>query len=186
MKIKMFFGLITFIILSCGSTKSEAELAMENQAFNKMKSLVMTNNFRFNAEVAFPFLTNDVVMVTNALMRQTENANGRFSLSANDDFIVVKSDSVKADLSYFGELRSVGYSDSRDSAIQFNNSVEDYKISENEKKKTLLITYKVRNETERFNVKILAFYNGNANVVIYSSNRTTIRYDGKLTSIESL
>lgn len=169
------------MLFSCGSTKSEAELAAETKAYNELKSLISSNNLRFNAEVAYPFQTNDVITVTNALMRQTENANGRFSLSANEDFLEIYQDSASAKLSYFGELRTASYSDTRDTAIEFKNSVEHFSISENDKKKTIAISFKVRNAIEQFNVKMLLFTSGEANVAIYGSNRTTIRYNGKVT-----
>ena len=180
MNIRILTPFIALFVFCCGSSKTEAELAAEVNAYSNLKSMVTTKMLRFDADVAYPFQTNDVITVTNALMAQTENANGRFSLSANEDFLEIKQDSSKAHLSYFGELRNASYADSRDTAIEFNNVVEDFDVLENDKKKTITISFKVRNETEQFNVKMLLFPSGKANVAVYGSNRTTIRYNGHI------
>ena len=183
MKTRILTLFAVLLFFCCGSSKTEAELAAEANAYNDLKSLVAKKNLKFDAEVAYPFQTNDVITVTNALMRQTENANGRFSLSANEDYLEIRQDSSEAKLSYFGELRNASYADSRDTAIEFDNVVEEFNVLENDKKKTITISYKVRNETEQFNVKMLLFPNGKANVAIYGSNRTTIRYNGSIEDI---
>lgn len=51
------------------------------------------------------------------------------------------------------------------------------------KKKTISISFKVKNDIEQFNVKMLLFLSKKANVSIYGSNRTTIRYDGKISTV---
>lgn len=139
MKIRWFVTVLNFLLFfSCRSSKSEAELITETKAFDELKLMIESNNIIFDAQVAYPFQTNDIVTVTNEIMRQTENANGRFNLSANEDFLSIKQDSAKASLSFFGELRSASYSDSRDTDIEFNNVIEDYNITKNDKKKNYI------------------------------------------------
>jgi len=186
MKIRGFFIAVYVVLVGCKSVPTEGEKAVEMSAFTNLKTLIDSRNLVFEAQVAFPFQTNDIIDVSNELMRQTENANGRFSLSANEDYLEIKHDSASAHLSYFGELRTVGYSDSRDTHIEFNNLIRDYKTKINEKKRHISISFKVKNETEQFNVKLLLFSNQKGNLIVYGSYRTTIRYDGILrsTSIE--
>ncbi|WP_430468182.1 DUF4251 domain-containing protein [Winogradskyella ouciana] len=183
MRTRFLIGVIALLIFNCGSSKSEAELATEARAFSDLKTMVATKTIRFDAQTAYPFQTNDVITVTNALMRQTENANGRFSLSANNDFLEIRQDSAKAKLSYFGELRTASYADANDTSIKFDNIIEAYSVSENDKKKTITISFKVRNATEQFNIKMLLYPSKKANVAIYGSNRTTIQYNGDIEKI---
>lgn len=182
MKISGVFIAVLILLIGCKSIPTEEEKAVELSAFTTLKTLVDSRNLVFEAQVAFPFQTNDIIDVSNELMRQTENANGRFSLSANEEFLEIKYDSTSAHLSYFGELRTAGYSDSRDTHIEFNNLIRDYKTKINEKKRHISISFKVKNETEQFNIKLLLFSNEKGNLIVYGSNRTTIRYDGVLRS----
>ena len=186
MKFRVFIIAVYVVLVGCKSVSTEEEKAVELSAFTTLKTFIDSRNLVFEAQVAFPFQTNDIIDVSHELMRQTENANGRFSLSANEDYLVIKRDSASAHLTYFGELRTAGYSASRDTHIEFNNLIRDYKIKINEKKRHISISFKVKNETEQFNVKLLLFSNQKGNLIVYGSNRTTIRYDGILrsTSIE--
>ncbi|BAO77310.1 DUF4251 domain-containing protein [Winogradskyella sp. PG-2] len=169
------------LLLSCGSSKRSN--ALELETFDAQKLLIGSGKFKFTAETAFSMQSNDVIDVTNALIRQTENANGRFSLSANNDYIIISLNKVKANLTYFGELRTAAYSDTRDTTIIFDQEPQAYKVNENEKKKTITLTFRIKNSTEQFNIKMLLFSNKTASVYIYSSNRTTIRYNGKVSSL---
>jgi len=182
MKIRGLFITVFIVLLGCKSIPTEDELTAESNAFNTLKTLVDSRNLVFDAQVAFPFQTNHIIDVSNELMRQSENANGIFSLSANEEYLEIKHDSTSARLSYFGELRTVSYSDSRDTHIEFDNLVQDYKVKFNEKKKSIFISFKVKNETEQFNVKLLLFSNQKGKLTVYGSNRTTIRYDGVIRS----
>lgn len=185
MKMKLSVLLLALTI-GCKSTQTDLEKAKNEEAFNGLKTLVDSKQMIFKAQVAYPFQTNDVIEVSNVLMRQTENANGRFSLSANEDYLEFKNDFAKGRLSFFGELRTAGYSDSRDTQIEFDNLVQDYKVKINEKKKSILISFKVKNETEQFNIKLLLFPNQKGNLIVFGSNRTTIRYDGVLTTSQAI
>lgn len=184
MKMKLLVLLLALTI-GCKSTQTDLENAKNEDAFNALKTLVDSKQIVFEAQVAYPFQTNEVIEVSNVLMRQTENANGRFSLSANKDYLEIKIDSVKGQLSFFGELRTAGYSDSRDTQIEFDNLVRDYKVKVN-KKKSILLSFKVKNETEQFNIKLLLFSNQKGNLTVYGSNRTTIRYDGVLATSQEI
>lgn len=177
----IFFALLLF---NCGSSKTDAQIVVDELAFTELKQLVNKASFRIDAESAYPMQSSDVIDVTNVLMRQTENVGGRMSLSGNEDFLLIRDNSAKANLSYFGELRTAGYSDQRDTSIIFDNKTLSYEVTENDKKKQLLISFKVRNDVEQFMIKMVVFSNQYANISIYGSNRTAIRYRGKLKEID--
>lgn len=179
MKIRSLLISLLIILLGCKTIPNEEDLASESSEFKALKTLVDSRNLVFEAQVAYPFQTNNIIDVSNELMSQTENANGRFSLSANEDYLELKHDSTSARLSYFGELRTSGYSDARDTNIEFNNTVSDYKVKINEKKRHISMSFKVKNDTEQFNIKLLLFSSQKGNLTVYGSNRTTIRYDGE-------
>ncbi|WP_439152378.1 DUF4251 domain-containing protein [Winogradskyella sp.] len=184
MKSKILLSLFVTIFCGCGSTKSESELATELAYYNDIKNLVSSKSFRIDAESAFPIQSSDVMDVNNALLRQTENVGGRISLSGNEDFLSVKGNTAKANMSYFGELRTAGYSDSRDTSIIFDSEMTSIKITENDKKQQVNVNFKVSNDVEQFIIKMVVFSNRYANISIYGSSRTAIRYRGPLKAIE--
>lgn len=183
MKIRLLIVVFVLLVFNCGSSKSESEIAAESEAFTRITELINSSNFRFKATVAFPFQSRAIIDVSNAVMRQTQSANGRFPLNDDNDFIEIKNDSAIANLTYFGELRVAAYSDVNNPSVEFDARYQNYQVKVNEKKKTITVSFSVINENERFNVKMLFFPNGNGNTVIYGSNRTTIRYDGELTAL---
>jgi Domain of unknown function (DUF4251) len=184
MKGKLILVLFFVIFSSCGSTKSKSELAADLAFYNNIKNLVNSKSFRIDAESAFPIQSSDVMDVNNVLFRQTENVGGRISLSGNEDFLTINDTTAKANLSYFGELRTAGYSDARDTSILFNAEMAAFVITTNDKKKQVNVSFKVSNDAEQFIVKMVVFANQYANISIYGSNRTAIRYRGKLKVIQ--
>ena len=179
----VLFGLLLGVCVNCGPRKTQAELAKEENVYNELKRIANSAAFKFTANAAYNIQGNDVVPVTNELLRQTENANGRYSLSANEDYMIVSKDSVKANLSYFGELRTVAYADARDNNIVFEGNPTNFVVKENDRKKTVSINFKVKGESEQFTVKMTLFSKEYCNVSIYGSNRTAIRYEGEISAI---
>ena len=171
------------LLYSCGSAKNEIELNTETKAYSEIKDLIVSKSFRFNAASAYPIQSSDVINVTNALMRQTENLGGQISLSGNEDFLTINGDSAIANLSYFGELRTVAYSDARDNNIIFDTNHITYDIDENDKKKRIHLNFKAKNATEEFQIKMVVFPNHLATISIYGSNRVAIRYRGEIISL---
>ena len=90
MKIRSLLISVLIILLGCKTIPNEEDLASESSEFKALKTLVDSRNLVFEAQVAYPFQTNDIIDVSNELMSQTENANGRFSLSANEDYLELK------------------------------------------------------------------------------------------------
>jgi hypothetical protein len=187
MKAHVFYlliGLIFAMLFSCSNTKYEAMKEAKYQQFNEIKELVADKSFKFIAETAHPMQTYAVTQVTNALLRNTGNTAGTIFLSGRGDYIKVDGDIVKAELSYFGELRFVSSIDPRDSGINFEGEPLNFTITENEKKKTLNLKFDVNTRTDQYNVIMQIYPNKRTNIIINSSNRTSIRYGGEIVRLE--
>lgn len=180
----MLLGMVLGLFWSCGGTKSAEAIALKNRQFETLKSLVAAKSFVFNAETAYPMQTFAVMQVTNALLRNTGNAPGRISLIGNGEYIQVRGDSVQAELSYFGEVRIVSSMNPRDSGINFNGVPSTFDITENEKKQTLRLEFDIKEKIESYEVIMDLYPNKQATVFINCMNRTSIRYDGKLSAFE--
>mgnify|MGYP001104134951 CR=1 FL=1 len=177
-------GMVLGLFWSCGGVKSAESIALKNRQFEALKTLVATKSFVFNAETAYPMQTYDVMRVTSALLRNTGNTPGRISLIGNGDYIKVKGDTVQAELAYFGEVRFAGSMNPRDSGINFNGVPATFDVSENYKKQMLRLEFNIKEKIEPYEVIMHLYPNKNATVFINCINRTSIRYDGKLSAFE--
>ena len=177
-------GMVLGLFWSCGGTKSAEAIALKNRQYEELKTLVATKSFVFNAETAYPMQTYAVMQVNNALLRNTGNSAGRISLTGNGDFIMVKGDTVRAALAYFGEVRIVTSLDPRDAGINFDGEPYSYKVKANEKKQTITVAFDVKENTEQFSVIMQLYPNKRVTVFINSVNRASIRYDGKLKELD--
>ena len=177
---------VLFILLGlgwgCSSTQSAADIAIKAEQFEAMKALVATKSFTIDVKTAHPMQTQAVTQITNALMRNTGNNAGRIDVTGN--FIEVMGDSVKAGLSYFGEVRIANSLDPNDAGINFEGEPLSYEVSDNEKKQTVTVEFDVRGKTEPFMVIIQLFPNKRAAIFVNSPYRNSIRYDGTIRAFE--
>jgi len=171
---------LLFMLTNCGSRKSEVELFSEQVLFNQLQELISSKSFYFSAEAAFPMQSNYIVAVSNALLSPIGSNGVRQQLSSNDDFLKINNDSVSGKLSYFGELRVANYNDSRDANVEFEGYPYYFKIIENEKKKTITVKFKIKSNSEDFNVSLVVFLNKTSKLLVLGSSRTAIRYEGKV------
>lgn len=184
LKIIVLLGMAFGLFGSCGGTKSTESIALKNRQFEALKTLVATKYFVFNAETAYPMQSHDVMRVTSVLLRNTGNTAGRISLLGNGDYISIKSDTVQAELAYFGEIRTAGSMNPGDSGISFNGVPSTFEITENEKKQTLRLEFNIKEKIEPYEVIMQLYPNKHASVFINCMNRTSIRYDGMLKELD--
>jgi len=179
-RIIILIVVVLSLIWSCGSSKSEETMAMKEHQINNLKELVDTKSFIFNAETAYPTQTYAVMQVTNAFLRNTGNTGGHIYLASNGDYIKIMGDTVKAELSYFGESRVVASVDPRDTGINFEGQPTNYKVSENEKKKTLTLKFDINSKSDQYKVIMQLYPSKRAKIFVNCANRTSIRYDGEI------
>jgi hypothetical protein len=172
--------LVLFLFWSCGSSKNDMTDKTKEIQVNQLKELVTSGSFKFKAESAHPMQTYDVMRITNSILRNTGNTSGRISLMGNGDHITIENDTVHAELAYFGERRMAFSTDPKDNGIRFEGKPENYVVKENSKKKILNIEFKVKSNTEQYDVVMRVYPSKRATVYISSLNRTSIRYDGEI------
>lgn len=186
MKLRNVFAVLAMLAVllwGCGGTQSTAEMALKTQQLESLKDLVATKSFTIDVKTAHPMQTQAVTRITNALMRNTGNNAGRIDVSG--DYITVKGDTVKAGLSYFGEVRIANSLNPDDAGVNFNGEPLSYEVSENEKKQTVDIEFDIRGRTEPFMVIIQLFPNKRAAIFVNSPYRNSIRYDGVVRATEN-
>ena len=88
------------IMVSCGPSKSEAELAYNLQQYNEIKEIIKSQNYRFSATIAYPLQTNAVVEATDAIFRGTENVGSRIVLEKDNSYLNFSTENVEGRLPY--------------------------------------------------------------------------------------
>jgi len=156
--------------ISIAQTKSEKrQLKKEQKQLNakadyeKAKTLVETKSFVFDANWVMPL------------------GGQRRDISGDSHRLKIAKNNTEGNLPYFGVVRTGGMSNNV--GIEFDNEMVDYKVEFNDKKQKISISFEVVNKAERFEVEIRV-YGGGANVVVSSSKRNSISYDGKITAIQ--
>jgi hypothetical protein len=180
MKMTFLIVVVITLILGCGSSKTEAELAAETKAYNDLKTIVESGAFEFKAEVLYPFQTIGVLQVTNKLLQNTGNTAARVNLATGYN-LVIKNDSAIANLPYIGERRTGGsYFNDNNVGISFNDTVEDYSIKDS---KNINIEFSISDKAESYNITMKLYMDKSAEVNVNSSHRTSVRYRGTIEAL---
>jgi hypothetical protein len=128
--------------------------------YEKVKEIIESRNFIFNAERAFPTGMRSIDLISNP------------------GTIAVKNDSVTADLPFFGRSYSSNYSG--DAGMKFEGKIEDEKIETNDKKYKVTYSFSVSDSNDSYDVSIVVSSPESASVNINSRNKASISYSGEL------
>lgn len=163
--------------------KAEKKAKLEAD-FTKIKDLIDSQNFMFEADWALP-LGNDI---TNIGLNLPGGAaifqGGRIDVSGNGSYIKITDNNADLFLPFFGRVffpqRILG---SR--GIEYKGEISDYEVEFNERKKNTLIKFNAKSETDFFKFIMTISATGNTNVSVNSTNRQTISYDGNIQPLKN-
>ena len=103
----------------------------------------------------------------------------RINLIDNPNYVRMNGDSVSIFLPYFG-VRHMGGGYNADNGIRVDNVVKNLKITDKRKSSQLNFTANSSKNNESYQFMIEIFENGNTYIVVNSSQRSTINYQGKV------
>ena len=166
----------TLLVFGCGTTQKIVAPNAELDAMVDQKS------FRIDAEWVRPLVTNSLSQVASSGLLPPGNTAAQINIAGNGSYFKMEGDSVTADLPYFGERQMGGGYNNR-TGIAFEGAPQDLKIVKNEEKQTYEVDFNIRKESEVYRVKIWLFHQSRATILINSSQRFSIRYDGRLSKI---
>lgn len=164
------------VLLGC----SAANQAKDAEALRSLHELMATNAFRFKAQTANPLATRSMNAVANSGLIQPGSTVNRIDIIGIDNYIIIKGDSVMADLPYYGERQIAGPYNSNQIGILFNGIPKRYQKEFNKRRKAYEILFSISNNTEVYDVTMVVFPNKNTSVHINSSQRLTIGYNGSV------
>lgn len=168
--------LVLMMFLSCSST---SKLNSGKQPSQELVDLISSRNFEVQMDWASPMNTVSLQNVFNALMPIGSNSS-RINLMGISSFLRVEADTVTADLPYYGERQMGGGYNAGDGGIKFEAVPTDFKVDYNESKNQYEISFSAKQRTESYDVNMIILSNFNSFININSSQRFSIRYEGKV------
>lgn len=142
-------------------TKSRKEIRKEKEEARAelTKALVNAKQFKFEGHWMYPL------------------SGQRVSLIGNPNTLVVDNETSTAQMPFIGTRQ---YSNAGPPGINFEGEITDYTMTFDEMKQSYEIKYKVDNKKDSFKVLLTIQRTGFARLIIDSSKRTSISYDGQI------
>lgn len=165
------------IASACSSTKELSP--MDVQQIESRNALTATKSYTFVATRAFPMASGPLQQLANRRLLGMENTSGMIQLQGNSNYLHILKDSVSMFLPFYGE-RQMGAAIGKSAGIEVMGSISDYNVLPDSKKNTEVIRFSAREGSERYDVTMTVFPSLKTDVVVTSTQRTTIRYEGRL------
>lgn len=165
-KIRFLFVLALFIAVNNAwsqddlSNKEKKDIKQQER-LAQMTELVNDKSIEFVADRAFSTGWSSVDLTTNS------------------NYLRVFNDSAFTDMPFFG--RSYQHTLGESGGIQFDNKVKERKITVNEKKGKISVSFKVIGKNDVFQCQLDIFDFESASLTIISNNLQAISYNGKIT-----
>lgn len=102
---------------------------------------------------------------------------GQSRYIGNEYELEIKGDSVSSYLPYFGVAHSASYSGNN--VLDFDKEYTDYQFKEG-KKESLLVSFKVKSDSEYLEYQLTIYSNGNVRLYIQPLRRDAVSYNGAL------
>lgn len=171
---------IVGLIFGCSSA---SKMNLQRGELEKLSNLMESRNFEIQANWALPMNTVGLQNVFNAL-RPVGSTAARINLIGISSFLKMEGDTISANLPYYGERQMGGAYNNRDSGIKFEDVPDDLIIEFNEAKDRYEISFSANQGIEDYSVNMLVLPNLKSYININSSQRFSIRYEGKIVEPE--
>lgn len=146
--------------------KKEMKAREEAEQFEAIKELIDSGTYEFYADWANSFQGRRINLITNP---------NHLKINQNEASIY---------LPYFGVAHNSSPAYSNMGAMEFEGTVENYKIKVNEKKKQTTVSFRCKAKREVIDFTLTVFPDGNSRLNANSSVRTGMNYDGRTTNPE--
>ncbi len=113
---------------------------------------------------------------------QSANPTGGKTVQITSSYTMEAKEGIyKAYLPYFGRAHNASYGG--DGGVEFEGEPTDLKINKNADKRTITISFSIKNENETYGCTLVTGGGGNGTLTISSSNRSIISYYGKVSEL---
>ena len=166
---KSIFPLILVLCICFSSnaqnSKKEDKELQKEENYQSMLELLHTEHYGFRGSKANP------------------QKGRQIDLTTRSNQMVIENGSAAAELPYFGRAYSGGYSTS-DGGIKFNGKMESYDVTKNEKKRKVIIKFKVKGTDDTYGCTLTVTGLNSAFLSIVSNKRQPISYTGIIHEID--
>lgn len=142
--------------------KKEMKAQEQEKNFAAINEIVDSGSYEFNADWANSFQGKRVNLVTNP------------------NYMKINKDEASIYLPYFGVAHNSATAYSNLGAIEFEGTLENYKVKVNDKKKQTIVTFRCKAQKEVVDFTLTVFPEGNCRLNANSDVRTSVNYDGKM------
>ncbi len=170
--------IVLFLFFSCASSKTE----ISKEELKKVANLINSKSFKIESSWAYPRVTNSLVALQNAGFFVNGSSASSIDISGHSNYFIMKNDSVDISLPYYGERQMGGNYGSTDTGIVCKGIATKIKTSKN-KNGSYKIRFSVNDKnstTENYNLTILIYPNLTTNITVFSSQRNSIQYRGRI------
>ncbi len=160
------FSIIYFISIAAFAqeSKQEAKERKKKEEYEKILDLVKSENFEFIARKANPLKGRQI------------------DLTTRQNFLRIEKENASAEMPYFGRAFSGGYSSS-DGGIKFDAPMDNYNFQQNDKKRRVTISFKVKGDGDIYNCTLTVSSMESTSLSVTSNTKQGISYNGLLKEI---
>ena len=154
---------IVFIFAGCGG----ANTSVNDEEYNELRKLIYSQKFKVENQWAYPV------------------GGGNINLITNPNSIKITGDSIDVFLPYFGVRQSGGTYGGNDGGIKYRGPLKNLEIEENIKKGNIKVSFETKQNSEDLDFNMTLYPNKKVRTFVNSNKRTTISYEGELSTIKS-
>ncbi|WP_282117568.1 DUF4251 domain-containing protein [Cellulophaga baltica] len=170
--------------IACSNSKKMVSATPKSIALDQ---LVVQKNFQISSDWATPMATSSMNYIANNGLLGPGNSPGNINLIGNTNYLSFKGDSITAHLPYFGERQMGGGYAVSDTGITFNTVPTSYEQVKNDRTQTHTIKFKISGDSnEHYSITVLLFPNWTSEIMVTSSQRTSIGFRGTVSEIAPL
>ncbi|MBA6154142.1 DUF4251 domain-containing protein [Gelidibacter maritimus] len=185
MKNLLVSSIIFICVMGCSSSKEFTE--QDSQDYQQLQELVASKSFEIISTSAMPRASAAFSKVANSNILGPGSNASHIDITSNSNRLVVKGDSIRGNLPFFGEQNFGGGYGGNHTGIEFDDIPEDYKVKYNDQKHTAEIRFKISDKyrgNENYDMMITLYPNNRSTIRVQSTNRSSIQYNGKVTRLE--
>ena len=154
-----------------------ANTPLSDEEWDRLERIVTDRIFEFEAQWAEPLPDQSINALSGAGMLPPGSSPNRINLIGNANYFVMKGDSVRTQLPYWGERQTV-QTYGRAEGINFEGVAENIRMGRNDNQNYYDLDFDLRNKLELLQCNIRFFSGQRALLTIQSSMRNQIRFDG--------
>lgn len=182
---KRFSILLLLFLTACGSQVNTSKVSKEEQQ-EKTQEIIKGNSFRIEMDRAFPQNSSSFTQVFQKLnLSAGGNSVSSINISGNSDYIQIKEDTVSGNLPFFGERYSGSNLNPNERGINFEGIPRSFKSHTEQGITKISFGINAKSHrVENYKVGIKIYDNGKADIVITSTQRSSMEYRGRVKELD--